>query len=113
MQSPRLVTEPGPDVLELEVRLVDITASVSPRSAASAGRASIALQAVGDVTLVIELRDSQSREILGRVVDTKAVAGVAVASNNELLTRWEDVEAVCRRWARIVRQGLTQLLGDG
>lgn len=112
MTSPALATKAGPNVLELGVRLVDIAASVPPRSVAAAGRASIALRAVGDVTLVIELRDSQSRELLARVVDTKAVEGVAIASDNELLTRWEDVEAVCRRWARIVRQGLTQLLGD-
>ncbi|MEO1201426.1 MAG: DUF3313 family protein [Pseudomonadota bacterium] len=106
MVSPELVTESGPGVIELAVSLVDITATVPPRSAGPAGRVSIALRAVGDVTLVIDLSDSESGELLARVVDRKAVDGVAIAKQGELVTRWEDVEAIAKRWARLTRQGL-------
>ena len=110
MTSPALVDEPGPDVLELVVRLTDITATVPPRSAGPSGRVSIALRAVGDVTLVLEFSDSESGELLARAVDQKAVDGVAIAKEGELVTRWEDVEAICKRWARLTRRGLEATL---
>ncbi len=110
MTSPRFVSKPGPDVLELNVRLRDITATVPPRSISPAGRAAIALQAVGEITIVLELRDSESGEILARVVDQRAVEGVAIARDGGLVTRWDDVEQLCRRWASITRHGLESLL---
>jgi hypothetical protein len=112
MGSPKLVTERGPNVIELAVSLVDITATVPPRSAGPAGRVSIALRAVGDVTLVMDLSDSESGELLARVVDRKAVDGVAIAKQGELVTRWEDVEAITERWARLTRQGLEAALAS-
>ena len=110
MASPALVDEPGPEVLELIVRLNDITATVPPRAAGSAGRVAIALRAVGDVTLVLEFSDSQSGELLARAVDRRAIDGVAIAKGGELVTRWEDVEAIAERWARATRQGLEEAL---
>jgi len=110
LESRQLAAEPGPNVLELVVRLQDVTATVPPRAAGAAGRTSIALRAVGDVTLVLELSDSQSNEILARAVDRRAVEGIAIVNEGEVVTRWEDVEALCRRWARITRQGLESLL---
>ena len=110
MGSPALVTEPGPEVLELVVRLNDITATIPPRAAGPAGRVAIALRAVGDVTLVLEFSDSESGEILARAVDRKAIDGVAIAKGGELVTRWEDVEAISERWARVTREGLKEAL---
>jgi hypothetical protein len=110
MASPVLVDATGPDVLELQVRLTDITATVPPRSAGPAGRVSIALRAVGDVTLVLEFSDSESGELLARAIDQKAIEGVAIAKEGELVTRWEDVEAIVKRWARLTRQGLEEAL---
>ncbi len=110
MSSLELVSDKGPGVLEMAVGLTDITATVPPRSAGPAGRVSIALRAVGDVTLVMDFSDSESGELLTRVVDHKAVDGVAIAMDGELVTRWEDVEAICERWARLTRQGIETAL---
>ena len=112
MGSPELVTEGGPGVIELAVSLIDITATVPPRSAGPAGRVSIALSAGGDVTLVMDFTDTDSGELLSRVVDRKAVDGVAIAKGGELVTRWEDVEAITARWARLTRQGLEAALSS-
>ena len=112
MSAPTLVAEKGPGVLELEVSLIDISATVPPRSAGPAGRVSIALRAVGDVTLLLDFSDSESGELLTRVVDRKAVDGVAIAREGQLVTRWEDVEAICERWARLTRQGLEAALSS-
>jgi len=110
MQHPALVDSPGEGVIRLEVRLQDITATVPPRSIGMVGRAAIALAAVGQVTLVIELYDSVSDEILARVVDTKAIEGAALAKDGAMITRWEDVDRIVARWASITRSGLESMV---
>lgn len=109
----RLVDQPGPDVLRLGVRVQDITATIPPRGVGSVGRASIALDAVGEATLVLELRDSQSEETLVRAFDSRAVEGIAIFQKGVPLTSWSDVERLCERWATIARRGLDDLVGDG
>ena len=70
----------------------------------------MALQAVGEASLVIELFDSQSGEILARGVDTKAVEGAAMAQDGGLVSRWEEVDKLCARWASTTRKGLESLI---
>ena len=106
-----LVEELGPETLSLEVRVQDITATVPPRGGGAVGRASIALDAVGEATLVLELRDSQSEETLVRAIDTRAVEGIAIFQRGVPITSWSDVERLCERWATIARRGLDELVG--
>ncbi len=112
LRNLELVSEPGPDILTMSIRVQDVTATAAPRSVAGAGRAAMALQAVGEATLVIELFDSQSGEILARGVDTKAIEGAAMAQDGGLVSRWEDVDKLCARWASTTRQRLESLI-DG
>ena len=70
----------------------------------------MALRAVGEVTLVIELFDSQSGEILARGVDTKAIEGAAMAQDGGLVSRWEDVDKLSARWASTTRMRLESLI---
>lgn len=106
MESPGLVAEAGPEAIRLDVRLQDIRAMLQPRSGGTIGWPSIALRAVGEVTLVIEIHDSESNEILARVVDTRPVEGIAIAKDGGWLTRFQDVERIVQRWASRTRQGL-------
>lgn len=100
----------GPEVIELLVRVQDIVATVPPSTVGGIGRGGMALQAVGNVTLVLELSDSLSNEILARGVDTRKVEGVAMRqSGNRMLTRWEDIAELCAEWASIARSGLEDL----
>jgi len=110
MQNLQLVDAPGRDVLELRVRVQDITATVPPRSVANVGRAAMALQAVGEVTLVLSLYDSRSGEILARAVDARTVSGAAVGADGEMITRWEGVERLTAQWAATTRQRLEALV---
>lgn len=96
----------GADVLDLHVRVQDILATVPPRTVGQGGRGGFALQALGEATLVIELRDAESGEVLARVFDRRAVQGVGMFQQDALVTRWEDVEELCRHWARTVRERL-------
>lgn len=104
------VTKPGSDVLTLKVRVIDIVARVPATSAGMGSRGSIALDATGQVTLVLEVNDSESGEILARGVETRQVRGAAVRRDAAMLTSWEDVELLVDRWAEITRSGVEDLI---
>jgi len=99
--------QPGPNVMKLTVRVENITATVPSGRSMQIG---FALTAVGEATLILELRDSQSEQILARGVETRAVQGAALGQGGEMLTRWEDVEKLCSRWASLARARLDALV---
>lgn len=111
LQNVEIVTEPGPDVLALHVRVQDIVARAPGRRVGGAGRAGFALETVGELTLVLELRDSESDEVLVRVFDRQAVEGAAMVSGESVVSTWEGVERLVGRWASRAREGLDRLLG--
>jgi hypothetical protein len=110
LEAVDVVTEPGPDVLALHVRVQDIVAR-APGRRVGGGRAGFALETVGEMTLVLELRDSQSDEILVRAFDRQAVEGAAMVSGDGVISTWEGVERIVARWATRTREGLERLLG--
>jgi len=113
LRNIKVVDEPGPNVLDLHVRVQDITATLPGRQVGAMGRAAFALEAVAEATLVIELHDSQSEEVLVRVFDQRAVEGAAMFQDGETVSRWQEVEQLCERWALRVREGLDVLVsGD-
>jgi hypothetical protein len=110
LQNLEFVQRPDRDVMRLSVRVQDVAATVPPRSGGNVGRAAMALQAVGEATLVIELFDSQSGEILARAVDKRAIEGAAIAKDGGVITRWEGVEKLCQRWASTMRMRIDSLV---
>ena len=111
LQNVEVVTEPGPDVLALHVRVQDIVARAPGRRVGGGGRAGFALETVGEMTLVLELRDSQSDEVLIRVFDRQALEGAAMVSGDSVVSTWEGVERLVGRWASRASEGLDRLLG--
>lgn len=107
LQNLEIKERPGPSVLELSVRVENITATVPSGQKAPIG---FALTAFGEATLVLELRDSQSQQILARGVDTSAIEGAALGQDGGVVTRWEDVEKLCSRWASMTRSRLDALI---
>ncbi len=106
-------TTPAPNVLRLRIRVSDISAKVLQQGIGNAGRASIALKAEGEATLLLELRDSQSEQTLARAADARGVEGLAILQQDGAVTSWSEVEKICERWAVAARQGLDALVsGD-
>ena len=113
LESLELVTAPGPEVLTLSVRVQDIAVEISDESLSRASRGAAFLEASGDATVVLELKDSQSNEILARGVDTRSVEGVAMRQRgDQMVTRFEAADKVVGKWATTARNALDALTSD-
>lgn len=108
-----LVDEPGPATLTLDIRVEDIVAAVARNPVGQVGRAAAFLEASGDAVIILELRDSQSNEILARGVDAGTATGSALrVSRDELRSSFESAEKLVAKWAAKARSGLENLLAD-
>jgi hypothetical protein len=94
----------GPDVLLVWGGLLDVISQAPP---ASAGRETVYLRSLGEATLVVELRDSQSNATLARILDRQEVGDGSGApirympGSGGAEFRW-----MARSWARRLRQRL-------
>lgn len=96
--------EPGPDTLIVIGGLHDIVSQVPPEDV---GRSEVWLRSVGEATLVIELRDSLSNEVVYRAVERRAAENIGnrmIHANTA--TTWAEVRRWARRWAARLREGL-------
>jgi hypothetical protein len=108
-QGWEVVESPGPDVLRVEAELIDLVIKVPTRT--TTGTSHFFLTEIGEVTLVAEIRDSESREILGRVVDRSLIkpAGTGYLTYTNVVSAWADVRRLFDIWADLIRQGLDQI----
>ena len=96
--------EPGPDALIIVGGLHDIVSQVPPEDV---GRSEVWIRTVGEATLVIELRDSLSNEVVYRAVERRAAENMGnqmIRANTA--TTWAEVRRWARRWAVRLREGL-------
>ena len=108
----QIVDMPGPDVLMLVGAVANVVSSV-PNDVDSAtfggGRgAGVYLTSVGQATLIIELRDSESKEVLARAADGRAAESPFAFEVNKV-TAWTEVHRLAQAWASLVRQRLEDL----
>ncbi len=99
------VEEAGPDVLMVRGEMLNVTSYVPPQLIG--GRSSIYLRSVGEATLVLELRDSETNAILARSIDRRVAEmpghGMLEASRERYATA---VKRVIKTWATRLREGL-------
>jgi hypothetical protein len=100
-----LVTEPGPNVLRLDAYLLDLVVRFDRE--ATAGRNRQFTDSWGEVSMILELRDSQSGEILARVGDRRD----PTRSTYELVEVRStfvraDVTRLFRHWGTTLRERL-------
>ena len=104
-----LVDEPGPDTLRVSAAIIDLY--VTAPDTRSPGRTRTYTANSGRMTLVAELRDSVTGEILARAVDTRSgrSAGSWTVTNN--VTNSADARRAIGVWATALREGLDELYG--
>ena len=102
-----ITDEPAADALVIVGALHDIVSRVPPDQA---GRSEVWLSSVGEATLIIQLADSLSGEVIYRAVDRRAaesVGGQMVRGNSA--QTWGEVRRWARRWATRLREGLDSI----
>jgi hypothetical protein len=67
----------------------------------------------GELTLILDVRDSESHEPLARIADRRAIRpeGTSIASvyRSGPVNNWGALREIFDRWARILREGLDEL----
>jgi hypothetical protein len=94
--------EAGPDVLIIRGGLHDIVSRVPPDTI---GRSDVYLSNVGEITLLLEVVDSRSNEVIYRAVERRAMEP-AFATRSSSVTTLSEVRRLARRWATTLREGL-------
>ena len=100
-----IVDEPGPDVLMVHGGLLDVISYVPPDPIG--GRSYIFLSSVGEATLVLELRDSETGTILARSVDRRAAETIGdTFTHSNSVTNSAEARMLIRHWATRLLEGL-------
>ncbi len=101
----QVVTTPGADVLRVRSGVVDLY--VNAPDTMSSGFTRTFTANAGEATLVLELRDSLTNALLGRVLDRREAQGMRGASNS--ITNLSEFRQVAKSWAGLSVKGLAAL----
>jgi hypothetical protein len=98
-----VVDEPGPDVLRLKIYIVNlyITAPDNPQPGVRTF-----VTSAGEMTLFMELYDSETGQILGRVADRQEARNASMVQMANSVTNVGEAADIAANWARIMRDAL-------
>jgi hypothetical protein len=100
-----VVTAPGPDVLRAKASIVNLYVN-APDTGGGAGRSRTYTASAGEMTLYLELYDSESGQILARVVDRRESRSVAPMMIANRVTNTGEAHDIAATWARILRKAM-------
>ena len=103
----QVVSAPGPDVLRLSTAITDLY--INAPDTMEAGRVHTYAAEAGEATLVLEVRDSQTNALLGRVVDRRETRSQVAMQPANRVTNQADFRALFSQWASIAGKGLDEL----
>jgi hypothetical protein len=98
----------GPDVLRLTPLLVNVYVNAPDKP--TAARTNSYTVRAGEATVALEIRDAQTGQLLGRVVDRRQASshGDLLMLTNRVTNR-ADFERLLKRWTQIFVDGLAEL----
>lgn len=102
----QITQDPGPDVLLLVGALHDIVSHVPPERGE---RGDTFISEIGEATLVLELRDSESNEVLARVAERRTVRPTQELSMSSSVTTASEVRKTASQWGSTLRRQLDAL----
>lgn len=110
-QTFQVVKEPGPDVLEVEPSIIDLVVNTPTKAV---GRDRYYTTSTADMTLLMELRDSESGELLARIADRRTARSPHGSGLNRVyysnpISNSQAVRSTFKRWATILVGQLDQL----
>lgn len=104
-----IVDQPGPDTLRVTAAIVDL--NVTAPDTMTAGRTRTYTTNSGQMTLVAELRDSVTGDLLARAVDTQRGRNTGAMQFTNNVTNTADARRAMGVWANALRQGLDEMYG--
>ena len=96
-----IVDAAGDDVLLLQPQIVDLDLFAPDVSAPT--RTRVFTTSAGRMTLKMDLMDSTTQAVIGRVIDRRRAREDSVARITNSVTNRVEMDRVMRRWARILR----------
>ena len=96
-----LVTSAGPDVLRLSTGLADVYVNAPDTN--EPGRSRTYSMTAGSATLVVEIRDSESGAILGRLFDRRE-AGTGMMQWSSSAQNSAEARRMFAHWAQLLRE---------
>ena len=107
-----VVETAGPEVLKLKANIINLY--VNAPDVPTAGRTRTYVSSAGEMTLVLEIFDSETGQVLARVVDRQEAdsrGGKMSWSNG--VTNAHEAEIIASDWARKLRKALDKAHGVG
>jgi hypothetical protein len=109
--SYKVVDAPGPDVLRVKVKIVNLY--VNAPDTGTAGPSRQYTVSAGEMTLLSELYDSETGEVLARVVDRREGRRADGLTFTDSVTNIDQARTAAAGWARILRVALDKAHGIG
>jgi hypothetical protein len=109
--SYKVVSESGPDVLRVRVHIANLY--VNAPDTMSAGRSRTYSVTAGEMTLYQELYDSETGEILARLVDREEGRNAGQMQLSSGVMNRGEAQDIATAWARILRTALDRAHGVG
>ena len=106
----QIVTTPGPDVLRFSSAIVDLW----PRAVDTQepGRTYTFTTSAGSAVLFAELRDSETNQLIGRVVDGREARNSGTMRWTNSVENSAEARAMMSDWARILRKRYDALVKE-
>ena len=99
-----VVDESGPDVLRLKIYIVNLYVNAPDNPGPGVSRTFVT--SAGEMTLFLELFDSETGQILARAVDRQEARSAAMTQMANSVTNIGEAEDIAAQWARIMRDAL-------
>ena len=104
-------TAPGPDVLQVRPEIVDLY--VNAPDTMEPGRTRTYTTSAGEMTLILELTDSETGALLARVYDRREGRSTGTLTWSNGVSNRAEAERAANTWARILRARLDAARGIG
>lgn len=105
----QLVDQPGPETLRVTPAIINLFITAPDTSAP--GRSRTYTADPGRMTLVVELRDSETGTLLARAVDTQTGGSAGMWTITSRFTNTAEARRAIGVWASALRRGLDDLHG--
>jgi hypothetical protein len=107
----QVVNESGPDVLRVKASIVNLY--VNAPDTQSPGRSRTYTVSAGEMTIFVELFDSETGELIARMVDRSVARDTGTMNISNSVANSSEARAIASAWARILRNGLDKAHGIG